>query len=118
MTKESSAVFGSNIPKLRRMRRNIFQTVFQMDALVRRSLLDDADPGPPLGCGPDRSRCEAASAVRAYIVQFVVGTISAERAFVGAYPRFHCVRRQVLVAIFAVRAELQSHDGLADSICQ
>ena len=69
-------------------------------------------PGPPLGGGPDRPRHKAAAAVRADIVQLVVGAIRAERAFVGADPRFRCIRRQVLVAIFAVRPKLQRHDRL------
>ena len=52
------------------------------------------------------------------IAEFRLHAIGAEGAFVGADARLRRRRRQVLVAIFAVRAELQSHDGLADSMCQ
>ena len=98
--------------KSRRMRGNILDAVFQMHALVRRQLLGDAHAGPPLGRGPDRPRRKTAAAVRADIVQLVVDAIRAERAFVGTDPRVRRIRRQVLVAIFAVRPELQRHGRL------
>ena len=72
----------------------------------------DAHARPPLVRGPDRPRHKAAAAVRADIVQLVLDAIRAERAFIGADPRVHRIRRQVLVAIFAVRPELQRHGRL------
>ena len=69
-------------------------------------------PGRHSVRGPDRPRRKTAAAVRADIVQFVLDAIRAERAFIGADPRFRRVRRQVLVAIFAVRPELQRHGRL------
>ena len=70
-------------------------------------------PGPPFGRGPDRPRRKTAAAVRADIVQLVLDAIRAERAFIGTDPRVRRVRRQVLVAIFAVRPELQRHGRLS-----
>ena len=49
--------------------------------------------GPPLGRRPDRSRRKSAAAVRAHIMQFRLDAIRAERAFVGADPRFRRIRR-------------------------
>src|SRR5258708_8033970 len=94
------------------MRHDVIQTVFQMHALVRRQLLDGADAGPPFPGRPDRPRHEAAAAVRAYVVQLGLDAVRAEGAFVSADPRLHRIRRQVLVAIFAVRSELQRHGRL------
>ena len=109
---ESLAIFRIDIPPTRRMRSDILDAVFKMHALVRGQLLDDAYAGPPLGRGPDRPRHEATAAVRADIVQLGVDAIRAERAFVGANPRLRRVRRQILVAIFAVRPKLQRHGRL------
>src|SRR6185503_15669043 len=107
MTLDGSPLLRRNIPKPRAVRGDILDAVFQMHALVRGQLLGDAYAGPPFDGGPDRSPLKAAAAVRTDIVQLVVGAIRAERAFVGADPRFRSVRRQVLVAIFAVRPKLQ-----------
>src|SRR5713226_8171523 len=94
------------------MRRYVLDTVFQMHTLVRGHLLGDADPSPPLGRGPDRPRHKTAAAVRAYIVKFGLNAVRAERAFITAYPSLRRIRRQVLVAIFAVWLKLQRHVGL------
>ena len=66
-------------------------------------------PGRHSRRGPDRPRDKAAAAVRADIVQFGLDAVRAERALVAADARFRRVRRQILVAIFAVRPELQRH---------
>ena len=52
---------------------------------------------------------KSAAAVGAYVVQYRVHAVSTERAFVGADPRLGRIRRQIPVAIFAVRSNLQRH---------
>ena len=101
------------ISQLRRMRGDIVEAVLQMHALVRRRLLRHRHARPPFLRGPDRPRHKTAAAVRADIVQLVLDAVRAERAFIGADPRLRRIRRQVLVAIFAVRSKLQRHDRLA-----
>src|SRR5579864_9450362 len=83
-----------------------------MHPLVRRYVLCDAHAGPPFPRGPDRPRCKAAAAVRADVEQFRVDAVRAEGAFVGADARVGRIRRQVLVAIFAIGTELQGHADL------
>src|SRR5262245_17948833 len=97
-----------------RMRRDILGAVFQMRALVRRQVVCHAYARPPFACGPDRARDEAAAAVRADVEQLGLDAIRAERAFIRANPRIHCIRRQVEVAIFAVRSKLQRHREAID----
>jgi hypothetical protein len=109
---DSSPLLRRNIPQARGMCRNILDAVLQMHPLVRGQLLRHAHPRPPLGRWPDRPRRKAATAVRADVMQLVVHAIRAERAFVGTDPRVGCVRRQILVAIFAVRPKLQRHGDL------
>src|SRR3979411_370637 len=88
---------------------NVVETVRQMDALVRwRSLLDRSS-WPPFGCRPDRPRDETAAAVRAHIVELILDTAHTERALIAADARFRRTRRKILVAIFAVRSQLQRH---------
>jgi hypothetical protein len=95
------------------MRRAVLETVFQMHPLVRRRLVHGADACPP-GLGrADRPRRKAAAAVRADITELGLGAIRTERAFIGADPGVSCARRQVLVAIFAVRSQLQRHRRLS-----
>src|SRR4051812_38852251 len=104
-----SPLLRRNIPQPGRMRGDILKTVFQMHALVRWQLLLHAHTRPPLGSGPDRPRHKTAAAVRADVVKLVLDAIRAERAFIRTYPRFRRVRRQILVAIFAVWPKLQRH---------
>jgi len=108
----ASPLLRRNIPNPGRMRGEIVQAVGQMHALVRRWTLLDRQSGAPFLCRPDRSRDKTAAAVRAYIVQLVLDAVRTERAFVRADARFHSMRRKILVAIFAVRSELQGHGGL------
>ena len=108
-------MFRWNIPYPRRMRGDVVVTKGQMDALARWRVLSDRHAGPPLLGWPDRTRDEAAAAVRAHIVQFVVDAVRAERALIAADARFCGVRRKVFVAIFAVRSKLQRHGRLVMS---
>ena len=101
---ERSPLLRRNIFQSRAVSSNVLQRIFQMHALVRRRVLDHAHTRPPFLRWPDRSRHEAPTAVRADVVEFCFDAIRAERAFIGADPRFRRVRRQVLVAIFAVRS--------------
>src|SRR5919108_4360872 len=94
------------------MRGDILHTVLQMYPLVRWRMLHYAHARPSFDRGPDRPPLKAAAAVRADVVQLGLDAIRAERAFVGTDPRVRRIRRQVLVAIFAVRSELQCHGGL------
>src|SRR3982074_1070837 len=104
----SSALLRRDIPKLRRVLANIVETVGQMYPLVRwRALLDRQTPPPFLRPAGPRPRDKTAAAVRAHIVQPVLDAVRAERAFVTADSRFRCMRRKILVTIFAVWPELQ-----------
>jgi hypothetical protein len=88
------------------------ETVGEMHPLVRQRPLRHRLSRPPLPGRPDWPRDKTTTAVRAHIMEFVLGAIRAERALVRADARFHRGRRQVLVAIFAIRPELQRHGGL------
>src|SRR5262245_7462267 len=57
--------------------------------------------------GPHRTARKLAAAVRTGSAEDVCGTVSAKRALEGADHRLSRMRRQVLVAAFAVRPELQ-----------
>src|SRR5581483_6742350 len=99
-----------HIPQPRTMRGDVVHRVFQMHALVRWRVLGDAHARPPFLRGPDRALLETAAAIRADVVQLVLGAIRTERALIGTDPRIERTPRQVLVAIFAVRPKLQRHD--------
>ena len=66
------------------MRGDVFQTVFQMHALIGRQLLGDAHAGSSLSGGTDRPWRETAAAVRADIEQNIFHTITAIGAFKSA----------------------------------
>jgi PAS domain-containing protein len=104
--------FRRNIPYPRRMCRDIVMTKRQMDPLGRRRVFSGRYARPPFGCRPDRARDKTAAAVRAHIVQPLLGAVRAERALIAADARFRGIRRQIPVAIFAVRSQLQRHGGL------
>lgn len=53
---------------------------------------------------PDWSWYEAATAIRTYVVQYVIHTVTAERTFVATDPCFGGVRWQVFITVFAVWA--------------
>src|SRR6266849_6150770 len=109
MTVVTSALLGRDIPKLRRMLNYIVETVGQMYPLVRWRALLDRQSRPPFLRRADRPRDKTTAAVRAHIVQLVLDAVRAERAFVRADARFHRSWRKILVAILAVRPELQRH---------
>ena len=79
------------------------------DVAAARRVVDETGALPPRPRGPDRSRLEAAAAVRADVVEDVLDAGRAERALVGADPRVRRVGRQVLVAQLAVRSKLERH---------
>jgi hypothetical protein len=110
-----STLFWRNIPNTRRKRSDIVASVRQIHPLVRRRPLRNRKSRPPLLGRPDRPRHKTAAAVWADVMKLVLGAVRTERALVRADARFHRIRRQVLVAIFAVRTELQRHDGLVIS---
>src|SRR5882672_2086711 len=80
-----------------------------MHTFVRRRMFCHRHTRPPFLRGPDRPRHESAAAVWAYVLKLVFDAVRAERAFIGANPRFRRIWWQVLVAIFAVRPKLQRH---------
>src|SRR6266436_1159117 len=102
-----------NVPDPRYVRGDIIKTIFQMHSLVRWRLPDDACAWPPFLRGPDRPRREAAAAVRADIPDLGLHAVRAEGAFIGADPRLQRMGRKILVAIFAVRPQLQRHGPLS-----
>jgi hypothetical protein len=97
------------------MRGDIVEGIFEMHTLARWRVFLDGHAGPPLGARPDRPCDKTAAAVGAHVVEVVLDTVLAERAFVRADTRFRCAWRKVLVAIFAVRPELQRHGRLVMS---
>ena len=84
-------------------------TVGETHAFCRGRPLGQRQSRPPLLRWSNRPRRKAAAAVRADIVQFRLDAIRAERAFVRADAGFRRIRRQVFVAIFAIRPKLQRH---------
>lgn len=86
---------------------DVVARIAEMDPLCRSGLMGTADPGPPLGRGTDRPRNEAAAAVRAHVVQNGLDARRTECALVAADPGIRRIRRQVPVAVFAVRPKLQ-----------
>src|SRR5215217_3689138 len=50
------------------------------------------------------------AAVRALIMEFVLGAIGTERALIAADPRMRGIGRKIPVAVFAVWPKLQRHD--------
>src|SRR4051812_12220858 len=55
--------------------------------------------------GPDRARNENAGAIRAYAAELALGAAPAKRAFETADHRVVRLRRQILVAAFAIGSE-------------
>ena len=87
--------------------RNFRLLPFKVYAIGRGRLLGKPDAGSALGRRPDRTRAEAAAAVGADVVQVRIHAIRAERALEAADARVGGSRRQILVAVFAVRPEFQ-----------
>ena len=83
-----------------------------MHTLRRRRMFSHRHSGTPFLRRADRPGGKTAAAVRADIVQLALDAVHAERAFERTNARFRRVRRQVLVAIFAVRPKLQRHELL------
>ena len=67
--RERSPLLRRNIPKLRRMRRDIFETVLRCTRLSDGSRFATRHSGPPLRRRPDRPRHKTAAAVRADITR-------------------------------------------------
>src|ERR1700730_15387237 len=84
----TSALLRRNIPDPGRMLSNVVEAVREMHALGRGRVLLHRYAGPPFPGRPDRPPRGSAAAIRAHIVQFVLGTVRTETAFVGANPRF------------------------------
>ena len=68
-------------------------------------LMRKADTASSCDAGADRARYESTAAVGAYIVEHMVCTVLAVRAFIGADTGFGGSGWQVLVAHFTVRSE-------------
>src|SRR5579871_2172496 len=91
------------------MGRDVIERIFQVHPLVGGRMLCDAYARPPFLGRAYWPGYESAAAIRADIVEFLLGAIGAEGALVAANARLRRMRRQVLVAIFAVRPKLQRH---------
>src|SRR5262249_48448254 len=76
------SILRRNVFQARRMRGDVFETVLQMHALVRRRLLRRAHARAPFLRRADRPRRKAAAAVRADIAEFCLDAIGAEGALV------------------------------------
>ena len=85
----------------------------QVHPLGRCGLMPKRHARPPLGFRADRPSGKPAAAVGADVPQFGVHAFGAEGALVGADARDRGVRRQIPVAPFAIRSDLQGH-GVTD----
>jgi hypothetical protein len=92
---------------------DILKIELEMDAFARWWMRLSAHAGTPRCGRPNGARSETAAAVGAYIVELVLHAIRAERALIAADARFRRTRREILVAIFAVRSKLQRHGRLS-----
>src|SRR5580704_3471707 len=80
---------------------------FERDPLGGSRLLFAADARTPFGEGSDRPRRKPAAAIGTDVEQDLVDAIGAEGALIGTDPRIARLWRQILVAPFAIRPELQ-----------
>jgi hypothetical protein len=106
----TSPRFRRNISDPCAVRRDVVMAIFEVHALVRRRLGFGADARPPRFHGADWPWGKTAAAIRADVLQFALGAIRAKRTFIAANAGVRCAVRQILVAIFAVRSELQGHN--------
>jgi hypothetical protein len=83
-----------------------------MFALGRRRAFAEIVGTLPTHGRPDRPRREPSAAVRAHVPQDGVDTFPAERAFKGADHRVDARRRQIGIAVLAVRAEFEGHTSI------
>jgi len=93
-----------------RMRRDLGERIFEMHALLGRRMLCDRDARPPFSFGTNRPWRKSAPAIRTYVRKLGLGTVHAEGALIAANARLRRMRRQILIAILAVRPKLQRHD--------
>src|SRR5437016_8489746 len=89
------------------MRCEIDRTVLRLGA---RRILSQVVAALPVLRRPHRARHEAAAAVRTYVRQ-PLHARRAESAFEAADPRVERIGRQVLVAMLAVRPQLERHQS-------
>src|SRR5690348_2736474 len=109
MRAERSAPLRRDVLDARDMSRQVLGTVREMDTLVRRRALLEGHAGTPFPRRTDRPRHEAAAAIGTDIEEPGLDAVRAERAFIAADAGVFRIRRQILVAIFAVRPQLQRH---------
>ena len=83
-----------------------------MLSLGRRRPLAEIIGTFPAHCRPDRPRGESSTAVRADVPQDGVDTLAAERALERADHRVGRRRRQIGIAVLAVRAEFEGHPSI------
>src|ERR1700730_6727872 len=81
--------------------------VFQLAPLGRRGTLCQPAARAPFSLWTDRARHKAAAAIRADVGQHVLNAFGAERALIAADAGIGRVRRQILVAVFAIRSEFE-----------
>lgn len=83
------------------------QVIGQVTALLPCGLMLEAHARSAIQLGADRAGYKSARTIGADVVQNGLNTISAERAFVGADTRLLSIRRQILVAHFAIWSQFQ-----------
>src|SRR5215470_17183885 len=113
----SEPCFARNVTLLPAQRVDVLHTTRKFTCFLARELHADplcgarlfrqAEARAPFDYRPHRARRESSAAVGAHIVQHVLDALGAERAFVSANARVGRVRRQILVAAFAVRSQLE-----------
>ena len=81
-------------------------------------MFPEADTGTPFCDRPDRARHKPTPAVGADVEEHGFYTVGAECALIGANPRVRCVRRQILIAAFAVRSQFQHNLLLSRRVCR
>jgi hypothetical protein len=105
----SSSMLGWNIPNWPAVCFNLFARIGQEHALDRRRPLRGREPESPLSCRADWPGRKASAAIGADIEKYVLHAIGAERALVAADARDGGRGREIPVATFAIRAQLQGH---------
>jgi hypothetical protein len=90
---------------------DLLRAIPQADTLGRRRALRQRQPHAPLATRAYRPRLESTTAVRAHVMQPLLGAVGAESALVRADASLRRVRWQISIAVFTVGAQLQSHRG-------
>jgi hypothetical protein len=103
----SLAILGLDLPHPLDEIGDLRPVPFERDPLGGSRVFFAADARTPFGDRSNRARRKPAAAIGTDVAEDLVDAIGAEGALIAADPRIARLRRQVLVAPFAIRPELQ-----------